>query len=199
MQIPQVYKNKIKNRDLIQFVRGLIPRLFIYIKFAFFRFIARKRGALIGKNTNLNWQLARMANANLIVGDDCIIESGKFDLRGKIIVHNHVIINKCVHVIRVSHNIDDDSQFSTKYYPDLHIGSYSWIATGTKILPQVTSIGEGAVCGAFSVISKNCEEDTIYVGNPGKAVRKHSTRFTDLVVCSLQGGDFNYYKKARKK
>ena len=95
------------------------------------------------------WKLARRANKNLVVGEDCSIETANLDLRfggGKIIIHNHVIINKEVQIIRVSHHIDDNTEFSTRYFPDLHIGSYSWIATGTKILPQVTNIAEGCVC-----------------------------------------------------
>ena len=53
------------------------------------------------------------------------------------------------------------------------------------------------MCGAFSVITKNCEQDGIYVGNPARMVRKHNTRFKDIVVCSLKGGDYNVYKDVK--
>lgn len=198
IQIPQDYKTKIKNRTFFHFCKGIFPRVLKYIKFAFFRFVARRKGAIVGANTNLNWHLVKNVNSNLVVGDDCIIESAKLDLRGgRIVIDDHVIINKDVQIIRLSHFIDNDCQFSTRYYPDLHISSFSWIATAAKILPQVTFIGEGVVCGAFSVIAKNCEEDTIYAGNPAKPIRTHNTRFKDLVVCSLQSGDLKYYIKSR--
>lgn len=47
-----------------------------------------------------------MANSNLIIGDDCAIDAKSLDLRGKIIIGNHVIINSDVEIIRVSHHID---------------------------------------------------------------------------------------------
>lgn len=199
MIIPEKYLDQVKSRTTLRYYIGLIARLYLSIKFSFFRWVARRKGAKIGDNTNLSWNIVRMANSNLIIGEDCAIEAQHFDLRGgKIVIHDHVIINKEVTIIRVSHNIDNDEYFTTKHFPDLHIYSYSWIATGTKILPQVTHIAEGSICGAYSVISKNCEADGVYVGNPAKLIRKHNTRFSKLVVCSLQGGDYNIFKKARE-
>lgn len=198
MNLPQIYINEIRKRGTIHYYLGLVIRSILYIKFAFFRWIARYKGATIGNNTNISWKIASKANKNLIIGDDCVIEAEYFDLRGgKIIIHDHVIINKEVSIIRVSHHIDDDRTFSTKHFPDLHIYSYSWIATGTKILPQVTCICEGSICGAYSVITKNCDTNGVYAGNPARFIRKHNTRFDNIVVCSLQGGDFLLYKKAR--
>ena len=54
IQIPQDYKTKIKNRTFFHFCKGIFPRVLKYIKFAFFRFVARRKGAIIGANTNLN-------------------------------------------------------------------------------------------------------------------------------------------------
>lgn len=200
MIIPEIYRSKVNSRSMSRYYIGLIVRFLLNIKYAFFRWMARHNGATIGENTLITWKLARRVNKNLIIGEDCSIETANLDLRfggGKIIIHDHVIINKEVQIIRVSHHIDDNAEFSTRYFPDLHIGSYSWIATGAKILPQVTNIEEGCVCGAFSVITKNCEQDGIYVGNPARMVRKHNTRFKDIVVCSLKGGDYNVYKDVK--
>lgn len=199
MKIPEEYLNQVRSRTELRYYIGLIARFYLSLKFSFFRWIARKKGAIIGDNTNLSWNIVKIANHNLIIGEDCAIEAEYLDLRGgKIIIHDHVIINKEVRILRVSHYIDNDEHFSTQHFPDLHINSYSWIATGTKILPQVTQIEEGVVCGAYSVIAKNCKADGVYVGNPAKLIREHNTRFSKLVVCSLQGGDYNLYKKARK-
>lgn len=38
------YNNEIRQRSLIRFVKGLIPRVYIYLKFAYNRFVARRRG-----------------------------------------------------------------------------------------------------------------------------------------------------------
>lgn len=142
--------------------------------------------------------MAKKANENLIIGTDTIIETDNLDLRSKIVVGDHVIINKDVVVIRVSHYIDDNTLFQTRYYPDLIIEDYSWIATGAKILPQVDRIEYASVCGAYSVIVKNTQKMGVYGGNPAIKIKEHNTSFCDLVVCSLVGGDLRYYTKARK-
>jgi len=199
-EIPKSYAKKIKERSAIKYICGYISRLIIYCKYCVFRNIARCKGATIGNNSNISFHIALNANHNLIVGEDCIINAKRLDLRAtKIIIHDHVIINKDVEILRLSHAINKDSLFTTQVYGDLNIGDYSWLATGTKVLPQVSLIEDGVICGAYSVISKDCKADGVYVGNPAVEKKKHTSRFTDLVVCSLQGGDFNYYRKARQK
>lgn len=47
----------------------------------------------------------------------------------------------------------------------------SWIGTGVIILPGIT-IGEGSVCGAGSVVTKDVEPNTIVAGVPAKVIRK---------------------------
>lgn len=38
------YNNEIRQRSLTRFVKGLIPRVYIYLKFAYNRFVARRGG-----------------------------------------------------------------------------------------------------------------------------------------------------------
>ncbi len=115
VNIPKQYFDKISNRNLFRFYLGLIPRILIFIKYAFFRQVVRFRGGIIGDDSIVSWKLARKANKNLIIGSDCIIQSFNLDLRSKIIISDHVIINKDVSIIRVSHHIDDDTTFSSRY------------------------------------------------------------------------------------
>ena len=160
-------------------------------------YYARRKGAVIGKGTWITWHVAKMANENLIIGCDCSIEAKSIDLRGKVIIGDHVIINSGVEIIRVSHHIDSDRTFSYKYYPDLRIDSYSWISTGTKILPGVSKIARGSVCGAYSVMVKDTEEMGVYGGNPAKMLRFHDTVYDDFLVSSFHGTDLSCYLKAR--
>lgn len=186
------YKSKIKSRSNFHFFIGLIARLRIYIQYAVNRKIAIFRGAKVGNSSMIPFALAIKANKNLVVGDDCIIETSNIDLRGKVIINDHCIINKDVQIIRLSHYIDDDTIFTTKYYPNLCIQSYTWLATGCKILPSCNYIAEGTVVGAFSVLIKNTECLGVYSGFPAKKIRLHNTFFNQLVVCSLMGGDLKY-------
>ena len=49
-----------------------------------------------------------------------------------------------------------------------------WIGANVTILPGVT-IGKGCIIGAGSVVTKDCEPNSIYVGAPAKLLRKLET------------------------
>jgi acetyltransferase-like isoleucine patch superfamily enzyme len=51
------------------------------------------------------------------------------------------------------------------------IGDKSWIGYSAILLPGIT-IGEGAVVGAGSVVTRDVEPWTVVAGNPAKVVRK---------------------------
>lgn len=61
------------------------------------------------------------------------------------------------------------------------IGNDVWIGRGARILPGVT-IGDGAVIGAFSVVSEDVRPYAVVVGNPAREVRR---RFDDATVRAL--------------
>jgi len=52
----------------------------------------------------------------------------------------------------------------------VHIGKYAFITTNVVIHPGVT-IGEGAVIGSNSVVTKNIEPWTVNVGQPAKPIK----------------------------
>lgn len=64
---------------------------------------------------------------------------------------------------------------------DVVIGNDVWIGYGATILSGIT-IGDGAVIGAYTLVSKNVEPYTIVVGNPMVVVRK---RFDEEVINKL--------------
>lgn len=61
------------------------------------------------------------------------------------------------------------------------IGNDVWIATGAVIMSGVT-IGDGAVIGAYSLVTKNVPPYTIVAGNPAVIKKK---RFSDEVINKL--------------
>ena len=64
---------------------------------------------------------------------------------------------------------------------DVTIGNDVWIATNAVIMSGVR-IGDGAVVGAYSVVTKDVPPYTIVAGNPAKPIRK---RFSDEVINKL--------------
>lgn len=81
MIIPEIYRSKVNSRSMSRYYIGLIVRFLLNIKYAVFRWMARHNGATIGENTLITWKLARRANKNLIIGEDCSIETANLDLR----------------------------------------------------------------------------------------------------------------------
>jgi galactoside O-acetyltransferase len=59
---------------------------------------------------------------------------------------------------------------------DVIIKKHSLIGAGSVILPNVT-IGEGTSVGALTLINRNCEEFSIYSGNPAVKIGKRLKRF----------------------
>lgn len=194
MEHHEFYVRRIKDRSYKKFYKGLLARLFIYFIYGINRQIARCRGAKIGRTSIIPFKLALKANSNLVIGEDVIIESDKLDLRSKIIIQDHCIIGKGVSILRVSHYLD--SKFTTKYYDPLIIESYSWLATGAKILPSCKLISKGTVVGAWSVVVKDTLPNSVYSGFPAMKLKERTTLFYDLIVVSLKGGDLISYINA---
>ena len=46
-----------------------------------------------------------------------------------------------------------------------------WVGAGSTILPGVT-VGENAIVGAGSVVTKDVEPNTIVAGNPAKFIKR---------------------------
>jgi len=61
------------------------------------------------------------------------------------------------------------------------IGNDVWIGRGARVLSGV-SIGDGAVIGAYSVVTKDVSPYSIVGGNPAREIRK---RFSDEQVAAL--------------
>ena len=57
---------------------------------------------------------------------------------------------------------------------DIVIGNDVWIGEGARILSGMT-IGDGAIIGTAAVVTKHIPPYAIYVGNPGRIVRRRFT------------------------
>jgi len=67
--------------------------------------------------------------------------------------------------------------------PTLNIGHDVWIGSDVIILPSVKKIGNGAIIGAGSIVTKDVEPYSIVVGNPATVKRK---RFSDEIILKLE-------------
>ena len=83
-----------------------------------------------------------------------------------------------------------------KSYRDTIVGNDVWFGTNSVIMPGV-NIGDGAIIGAYAVVTKDVEPYTIVAGNSARVIRK---RFSDKVINELleiKWWDWKYEKIAR--
>lgn len=110
---------------------------------------------------------------NTTVGDNFFLNvGGRLMDSGKITIGNNVFIAPNVSIITEEHAMDIPQRIAgLEYTHPVTIGDNVWICTGAIILPGVT-IGDGAVIGAGSVVTKDIPPMSLAVGNPCKVIRK---------------------------
>ena len=100
---------------------------------------------------------------NVVVMPGCLMMSA-----GGITIDDGAMIAANVQLISNNHDLYERQVITCK---PVHIGKNAWIGAGATILPGVT-IGDNAVVGAASVVTRDVEADTIVVGNPAKFIRR---------------------------
>jgi len=117
----------------------------------------------------------------LIIGKFCMIASDvQFLMNGA----NHLVDSISTFPFAVFGN-GWQHAMEGKTYPtkgNTEIGNDVWIGYKAVIMPGV-KIGDGAIIGSFSVVTKDIEPYTIVGGNPAKEIRK---RFTDKEIALLE-------------
>ena len=74
-------------------------------------------------------------------------------------------------LLTVSHDVDPKARLKKyNYAQNITIGKNVWIAAGVIILPGVT-VGDNSVIGAGSVLSKDVDPDSLYLGNPATKIK----------------------------
>lgn len=103
-----------------------------------------------------------------LINDNCHFYTSK---DGRIYIGDNVKIAFDVTVATPTHQIGDSSQRSGQSENrSVFIGDGCWIGMRAVILPGV-NIGSGCVVGGGTVVIKDCEENSLYVGVPARKVR----------------------------
>lgn len=121
-------------------------------------------GAVIGENCNINAHC--FIENDVVVGNDVTIKCGNYLWDG-IRIEDGVFIGPNV-------TFTNDKYPRSKQYPDgfysVRVKKGASIGGGAVILPGIT-VGENAIVGAGSVVTKDVEESSIVVGNPATLLR----------------------------
>jgi len=117
---------------------------------------------------------------NLRIGKFCMIASGvEFIMNGA----NHLANATTAYPFAIFGG-DWQTAMDGKDYPqkgDTTIGNDVWIGYRAAIMPGVT-IGDGAIIGAFSVVTRDVPPYSIVGGNPAQLIRN---RFDDATTAEL--------------
>lgn len=107
-----------------------------------------------GKNCSIGWDVTIDYSGGIEFGTNVRISH-----EARIYTHDHIVKDKNIRLFNQGHK-------ATR----LKVGDDVWIGEGSFILPQVKSIGNGAIIGARSVVSEDIKEYDIVAGNPARKV-----------------------------
>jgi len=124
--------------------------------------------------------------SEIIIGNNVFLGGGSLiDCVSTIVIDNDVLISHgCILADSNNHSISysirkgdladwmkKEHDWSTTYSKPIRISKGAWIGMRAIILKGV-NIGEGAIVGAGSVVTKDVPPYTIVAGNPAKIIRK---------------------------
>ena len=127
-------------------------------------------GRKIGERFGLFPPFYTDCGKNIHIGNGVFINSGcKFQDQGGIYIGDGALIGHNTVLATLNHGMLPEERGDLIPRP-IHIGKNVWIGSNSTILPGVT-IGDNAVIGAGSIVTKDIPADMIAVGNPAKVIR----------------------------
>ncbi|ELR66519.1 Acetyltransferase [Photobacterium marinum] len=111
----------------------------------------------------------------LIIGKFCSIASGATFMLAGNQGHRHDWVSSFPFDVS---RFGDKVKSGFERAGDTVIGNDVWIGSECVIMPGV-KIGDGAVIGARTVVTKDVDPYSVVVGNPGQAIKK---RFTEMQI-----------------
>ena len=123
----------------------------------------------IGEGSRVNTPLTGVRFNEVKIGKNCVIMNGCLMMAaGGITIEDEAMIAANCQLISNNHDLENRWVITCK---PVHIGKRAWIGAGATILPGVT-IGDNAVVGAGSIVTKDVEPNTMVAGNPAKLIRR---------------------------
>ena len=114
---------------------------------------------------------------NVVVMPGCLMMAA-----GGITIDDRAMIAANVQLISNNHDLYERHIITCR---PVHIGKNAWIGAGATVLPGVT-VGDNAVVGAASVVTRDVAPDTIVAGNPARFVRRIESRPECSAVCDSE-------------
>ena len=138
------------------------------------RWIYKAIGVSVGKNALFHVGTEIRYPTNLSIGEGSIIgDNAILDARCGLYIGNHVNISSNVSIYTLQHDHRDPNFECNMSKEEMHveIGDRVWLGCNVIVLPGV-KIGEGAVCCAGCVVTKDVEPYSVVAGIPAKKVNE---------------------------
>ena len=195
------YEKYVQDKSRYEYFRGLISRFLSHLKYEYYSYRARRKGAVIGEGVVMCKEFMKICNKNIKVGNHCVINSGRFIGIGifPVEIGNNVIIGDGVKVVLGGHALDSSEWEPYRESSKLIIEDFVWLCPDCIIMQSVKKIGSGSVIGANSALYHSTKPMSIVAGNPANVVGTRECVHSDLVVESLLHGDYKQYKETRKR
>lgn len=148
------------------------PRVF----YGWRRTLLRMFGAQIGRNARISPSVCIWAPWNLTVGDEASI-SHHVDCYSvdRLVIGHHATVSQYAILCTASHDITSPNMKLIS--SPVVIEDQCWICAGAFVGPG-TTIHEGAVLGAMSVVMRDVDAWTVHAGNPSRMIKKR--KITDV-------------------
>lgn len=103
------------------------------------------------------------------IGRNVVVMNGSlFMAAGGITIDDDVMVAAGAKLISNNHDLYDHAILTCK---PVHLKRNCWIGAGATILPGVT-VGENAVVGAGSVVTRDVEDNCVVAGNPARLIKR---------------------------
>ena len=123
----------------------------------------------LGQSSHINTPVTAVRPHMVSIGKNVVIMPGCLMMAaGGISIDDGAMIAANVQLISNNHDLYERQIITCR---PIHIGRNVWIGAGATILPGVT-IGDNAVVGAASVVTKDVASDTIVAGNPARLIKR---------------------------
>jgi len=140
-------------------------------------FLIKKSFFKTGKNIQIIGIPFFSGIENIKLGNEITIESNAFiRAEGGLSIGDHCSIAANFSLYTYNHNYEGDClpYDHTNIFKKVTIENYVWIGRNVSVLPGVT-IGEGAIIGLGSVVTKDVPPLAIMGGNPAKVLKYRNT------------------------
>ncbi len=136
----------------------------IGIETVIWQYVVVLKGAVIGKNCNLNSHT--FVENDVIIGDNVTLKCGVYVWDGTIIEDNVFIGPNAT----LSNDKYPKSKTKPSSFKKIVLKEGCSIGANATILPGIT-IGKNALVGAGAVVTKDVNENQIVIGNPAREIK----------------------------